>query len=122
MARHVLLIEDEPHISEAIRYILARDGWAVSTHADGTDAVEVVRATSPDILVLDVMLPGRTGFDILIELRADPRFANLPVLVLTAKGQEREREAAERAGASRFMSKPFSNADIVDSVRALADG
>ncbi|WP_121634220.1 response regulator transcription factor [Tropicibacter alexandrii] len=119
MAGQVLLIEDEPNIIEAIKFILSRAGWDVATHSNGVDAAEVVRARAPDILILDVMLPGRSGYDILRELRDDPGFADLPVLMLTARGQSKDREMAERAGASRFMTKPFANADVLDAVRAL---
>jgi len=119
MGRHVLLIEDEPHIAEAIRFILSRDGWRVSTHANGHDAVAQVHAARPDVLILDVMLPGASGFEVLSQLRATPETAHLPVLMLTAKGQGRDREAAERAGADMFITKPFSNAEILASVRSL---
>lgn len=121
MGRHVLLIEDEPNIAEAIRFILSRDGWSVSIHSDGADALARLHDQNPDVLVLDVMLPGRSGFEILADLRADPAFRLLPVLVLTARGQDRERDAALRAGASRFLSKPFANGDLVAQVRALAE-
>ena len=119
MAGQVLLIEDEPNIIEAIKFILSRAGWDVATHSNGVDAADVVRARAPDVLILDVMLPGRSGYDILRELRDDPAHANLPVLMLTARGQTKDREMAERAGASRFMTKPFANADVLDAVRAL---
>ncbi|WP_102222802.1 response regulator transcription factor [Acidimangrovimonas sediminis] len=119
MGNHVLLIEDEPNISEALRFLLTRDGWRVSTHADGRDAVHRVRSLRPDVLVLDVMLPGRSGFEVLEDLRADPGLAGLPVLMLTAKGQERDREQAERLGATRFMTKPFANTEILAAVRDL---
>lgn len=119
MTSHVLLIEDEPNIAEAIRFILTRDGWRVSTHGGGGDALEAVRAAQPDLLILDLMLPGLSGLEILTAIRADPATTALPVLMLTAKGQGRDREAAERAGANLFMSKPFSNADILASVRTL---
>ena len=116
---HVLLIEDEPNIAEAIRFILTRDGWSVSTLDDGAAAVAAVHDQRPDIVILDLMLPGLSGLEIVETLRADPATQSLPVLMLTAKGAGREREAAERAGVSRFMTKPFSNADILASVRAL---
>lgn len=116
---HVLLIEDEPNIAEAIRFILSRDGWRVSIHPEGAGAVEAVRCIAPDIVILDAMLPGQSGFDILTRLRADPDMADLPVLMLTARGQSRDREAAEKAGVSRFMTKPFSNAEILEQVRLL---
>ncbi|RUS60549.1 DNA-binding response regulator [Pseudorhodobacter sp. E13] len=119
MGKHVLLIEDEPNIAEAIRFILTRDGWQVSTYAGGEGAVQTVQAQRPDVLILDVMLPGMSGFEILSQLRAMPEFADLRVLMLTAKGQGRDRETAEQMGADMFMTKPFSNADILASVRAL---
>jgi DNA-binding response OmpR family regulator len=122
MAAHVLLIEDEPHIAEAIRFILTRDGCRVSLHGGGPDAVKAVSTARPDVLILDVMLPGISGFDILSALRADPATEHLPVLMLTAKGQGRDREAAQRAGASLFISKPFSNAEILAAVRSLVAG
>jgi len=119
MNRKVLLIEDEPNIIEAIRFLLSRDGWQVETHSDGTDAVDVIRAAKPDLIVLDVMLPGKSGMDILRDLREIDELAGLPVLMLTARGQLRDRAMAEKAGVSRFMTKPFSNTEVVTAVRDL---
>ncbi len=119
MGRHVLLIEDESNIAEAIRFLLTRDGWQVDTHADGTDAVEVVCAAKPDLVILDMMLPGKSGMDILRELRAIDGLHELPVLMLTARGQSRDRDMAEKAGVSRFMTKPFSNVEVLSAVRDL---
>lgn len=119
MGKHVLVIEDEPNIIEAISFILSRDGWAVDTHSNGHDAVDVVRAKAPDLVILDVMLPGKSGYDILSELRDDARTRDLPVLMLTARGQTKDRELAERIGASRFMTKPFSNAEVLEALREL---
>ncbi len=120
MQKRVLLIEDEPNIIEAIRFILSRDGWSVATHSDGETALAAIRASLPDVLVLDVMLPGRSGFDILADLRADPGLQALPVLMLTARGQGGARDAAEHAGADRFLSKPFANAEVLATLRELA--
>ena len=122
MAGRVLLIEDEPNIIEAIRFILSRDGWRVDTHSDGATAVAAVGRRRPDVVILDVMLPNRSGFDILRDLRGDPETADLPVLMLTARGQKADRERAERCGVSRLMSKPFSTAEVLGSVRELARG
>jgi DNA-binding response OmpR family regulator len=119
MGKHVLLIEDEPNINEAIRFILGREGWTVTSHDEGDGALEVIRSTRPDLLILDVMLPGRSGFEILRDLRADPTLENLPVMMLTAKSNHRDREKAVHYGVSRFMSKPFANADFLTSVREL---
>ncbi|MDR9485588.1 MULTISPECIES: response regulator transcription factor [Sediminimonas] len=119
MGKHVLVIEDEPNIIEAISFILMRDGWTVDTHSNGHDALDAVAARAPDLVILDVMLPGRSGYDILTDLRAAPETRDLPVLMLTARGQAKDRELAERLGASRFMTKPFSNAEVLDALRAL---
>lgn len=120
MGKRVLLIEDEPNIIEAIRFILSRDGWTVETQSDGAGAVAAVEAKQPDIVILDVMLPNKSGFEILRELRALPGHAARPVLMLTARGQTKDREMAETLGVSTFMTKPFSNSDMLDAVRGLA--
>ncbi|WP_373353287.1 response regulator transcription factor [Pseudoroseicyclus sp. CXY001] len=122
MAKRVLLIEDEPNIIEAISFILTRDGWTVHTHSDGETAAERVRAHPPDLIILDVMLPGRSGYDILRDLRADALTERLPVMMLTARGQSKDRDMALRLGADHFMIKPFSNAEILAHVRTLAGG
>ena len=122
MGGTVLLIEDEPNITEAIRFILSRDGWRVETHANGATAIAAVEAAMPDLIILDAMLPDKSGFDILGELRARDDFATLPILMLTARGQERDRERANALGASQFMTKPFSNEEVLATVRDLVAG
>ena len=119
MSRHVILSEDEPNITEAIRFLLTRDGWSVDAHADGSDAVEVIEAAQPDLVILDLMLPGKSGLEIIRELREVESLKALPVLMLTARGQMKDREMAERAGVTRFMTKPFSNAEVLTAVRDL---
>lgn len=119
MGKNVLLVEDELNIAEAIKFLLSREGWQVDTHSNGTDAAEVIRDRKPDLVVLDVMLPGKSGFDILEELRGNDQTSDLPVLMLTARGQSRDREMAEKAGVSRFMTKPFSNTEVLTAVRDL---
>jgi DNA-binding response OmpR family regulator len=119
MTAHVLLIEDEPNISEAIRFILSRDGCTVTTLNDGSGLAETLSKDLPDLVILDLMLPGISGMELLVRLRADPATQDLPVMMLTAKGQGRDREAAERAGADLFMTKPFSNDDFRAAVRQL---
>lgn len=122
MSKHVVLVEDETNIAEAIRFLLGRDGWRVETLANGGNAAEVIRAAKPDLVMLDVMLPGKTGFEILAELRSDDSLADLPILMLTARGQARDREMALQAGVSRFMTKPFSNEEMLTAVRELTTG
>lgn len=119
MSKRVLLIEDETNIIEAVSFILSRDGWDVKTHSNGHDAMEVIRARSPDLIILDVMLPGRSGFEILQDIRADAEVSGRPVLMLTARGQDSDRDLAERYGATKYMTKPFSNAEVLATVRDL---
>lgn len=116
---HVLLVEDEQNIAEAMRFILAREGWRVSHVADGTQVLDSLRRDLPDLLILDHMLPGLSGLDILAALRADPAMSHLPVMMLTARG--RDRDLATQAGADRFVSKPFSNAELLAEVRAMME-
>ena len=119
MGKRVLLIEDEPNIIEAISFILSRDGWTVHTHEDGETAMAKVLSFPPDLIILDVMLPGRSGFDILRDLRAEAQTADIPVMMLTARGQAKDRDLALRLGANHFMTKPFSNTEVRDHVRSL---
>lgn len=121
MGKRVLLIEDEPNIIEAISFILSRDGWTVHTHQDGTTAMTKVQAQPPDMIILDVMLPGRSGFDILRDLRATDATKDIPVMMLTARGQEKDRALAIRLGANHFMTKPFSNTEVRDYVRTMME-
>lgn len=118
--RRILLVEDEPHIAEAIRFILTRAGWLVAVEPDGAAVLGRIRTLRPKVVVLDVMLPGRSGLDILTDLRTDPAFSTLPVLMLTARGHGRDREAAEQAGATAFLAKPFANADVLAAVERIA--
>jgi len=119
MAGTVLLIEDEPHIVEALTFLLEREGWHVETQSNGADAAQTAARLLPDVIILDVMLPNKSGMEILAELRANAVTAQKPVLMLTAKGQARDRAAAEEAGVSVFMTKPFSNQAIIDTIRNL---
>lgn len=119
MTRQILLIEDEPNIAEAIRFLLTRDGFSVAHVANGSDAMGAIVQHCPDLVILDLMLPGKSGLQILTDMRADLAMATLPVLMLSAKGQERDREAALAAGVSAFMTKPFDNREMREAVRAL---
>lgn len=118
--KSILLVEDEANIIEAVRFLLTRDGWHVEAHADGSTALQRIRERQPDLIILDLMLPGKSGLDILRELRAETQFQDLPVLMLTARGQNQDRDLARQAGASRFMTKPFSNDEVLEAVRELA--
>jgi two-component system, OmpR family, response regulator len=118
----VLIAEDEPGILESLDYILRRAGWSISAVTDGEAALEAVTRLKPRVLVLDMMLPKRSGFEVLKQLRAEERTRTIPVLVLTAKGQQHDRRVAEDLGASGFVTKPYANDEVVGAVRRLLDG
>lgn len=118
-AKRVLIAEDEPHIVESLRFILSREGYDVDDAPDGEAAWDRLSTARPDVLILDVMLPRLNGFDLLRRLRADPAAAAVPVIMLTAKGQAQDRRTALDAGADAFITKPFSNRDVVEHVRRL---
>lgn len=119
MAVDVLIAEDEPSILESLDFILRRAGWSIQSVTDGDAALSAVRQSRPRIVVLDVMLPKRSGFEVLKQIRADAATRALPVLVLTAKGQAQDRRTAEELGADSFITKPYANVDVVKEVRRL---
>ena len=119
LAIDILIAEDEPSILMSLDFILRRAGWTVSAVTDGDAAVAAVRRLLPRIVVLDVMLPKRGGFDVLKEIRNSLETRSIPVLILTAKGQQQDRRTAEELGASGFVTKPYANAEVVGAVRQL---
>jgi len=119
LAVDVLIAEDEPSILESLDFILRRAGWSIQSVTDGEAALSAVRRLQPRIVVLDVMLPKRSGFEVLKQIRSDSVTRELPVLVLTAKGQAQDRRTAEELGADSFITKPYANVDVVNEVRRL---
>ncbi len=120
MATRVLIAEDEPHIVESLSFVLEREGCAVRAALDGEAALRELRAGATDLLILDLMLPRMNGFEVLKAVKADPALKSIPVIVLTAKGQAHDRRLVEAIGAEGFMTKPFSNREVVERVRQLA--
>ena len=116
----VLIAEDDRNIVEALSFVLGRDGFEVSAVLDGEKALRSLRAAPPDVMILDLMLPRRNGFEVLKLVKSDPALRALPVIVLTAKGQPQDRQLAEQIGVEGFMTKPFSNTDVLEAVRRLA--
>ena len=119
MAVRVLIVEDEPHIVESLSFVLSREGFSVASVLDGEAALESLRRDPPDLMILDVMIPRLNGFEVLKIVKADPALRVIPVMVLTAKGQLQDRRLAEEIGSDGFMTKPFSNREIVEQVRRL---
>lgn len=122
MAKRILLAEDEPNIVESLTFLLERAGFDVASEMNGQTALDAVLTNLPDVIILDVMLPGLDGSEILRHLRADARTQALPVLMLTAKGQREDRETALDSGANLFITKPFTNSEVIAAVTRLANG
>lgn len=122
MTKQILLVEDEPNIVVSLTFLFERAGFTVATEQNGHKALEIALYEPPDALVLDVMLPGLDGFEVLRRLRADPRGKSLPVLMLTAKGQREDRENAVKFGADMFITKPFSNTEVLKAMEKLTGG
>lgn len=120
MTARVLIAEDEPNIVESLSFILGREGCDVTAVFDGEAVLARLRSDRPDVVILDVMLPKMNGFEVLKRIKSDPELRSLPVLVLTAKGQDKDRKTAEELGADAFVTKPFANRDIVERVMGLA--
>jgi two-component system phosphate regulon response regulator PhoB len=119
VAAKILICDNEDALRELVCATLAPAGYETVEARDGDQSLELARSEQPDLIVLDMMMPGRTGVEVLRELRADPRFSATPVVMLTARTQVRDREAAEAAGADRFVGKPFSPLElgaVVDSL------
>lgn len=115
----ICVIEDEPNIIEAMRYLFESEGWEVAVVSDGAKAIAAVHEMRPSLIVLDYMLPNQSGLAVARELRDDSATASLPILMLSAKGQHKDKEQAQLAGINLFMTKPFANSDLLDNVKQL---
>ena len=118
----VLIAEDEPNIVESLTFLVERAGFAVVSVQDGATALQSIQNLRPALVVLDVMLPMVNGFEVLQSVKGSPDLKDIPILVLTARGQEVDRQRAEALGADAFISKPFSNRDVVQRVCELSGG
>lgn len=119
MPKKVLLVDDEPNILLSLEFLMQRAGYQVETAADGDAALQLIAATPPDLVLLDVNMPKRDGFDVCQTLRANPNWAAVRVIMLTAKGRDVEREKGIALGADDYITKPFSTQDVIDKVQAI---
>jgi DNA-binding response OmpR family regulator len=115
----VLVAEDEPNIVESLSFILIRSGCNVTSVSDGEAALTSILAEKPNVVILDVMLPKMNGFEVLKAVRSDASVKDIPIIILTAKGQSQDRRMAEEIGANAFITKPFSNQHIIETVQKL---
>ena len=119
MKKSVVIIEDEPFIIEALTFLLENEGLDVRSISDGVNAIDFIIKSKPNLVILDITLPNVSGMKILEDIRSMDEISNLPVLMLTAKGQKKDRRAAEEAGVSKFMTKPFDNQELIENVKAM---
>ena len=122
MTKRVLLAEAEPNIGESRTFLLDRAGFEVTVKTDGRQSLNAALDDVPDVLILDVLLPELDGYEVLRQLRSDRRTNELPVVMLTAKGQREDRDTALECGADLFITKPFANSEIIAAVKQLARG
>ncbi len=116
---HILVVEDDPRLRERLARYLTSEGFRVTAAGEAADARAKLRAINPDLMVLDVMMPGETGLDLVQSLRGDAQYADLPVLLLTARGAPEDRIAGFEAGADDYLGKPFEPRELVLRIRAL---
>jgi len=116
---HVLVVDDEEDILELVRFNLAREGYVVSCATSGEDTLDISRTDKPSLIVLDLMLPGIDGLEVTRILKDDPETTNIPIIMLTAKGEEADIVAGLELGADDYVTKPFSPRILVARVKAI---
>ena len=122
MNKRVLIADDEPNIVISLEFLMKREGHEVSVARDGQQALDAIRRIRPDLVLLDVMMPFKTGYEVLQELRADETIAHTKVLMLTAKGRDTDTAKGLALGADAYMTKPFSTKELAERVRQMLDG
>ncbi len=119
MSKHVLIADDEPNIVVSLEFLMKREGHRVSVARDGDAALAMIRELKPDLVLLDVMMPGRGGFDVCQAVRADDSLAGIRILMLSAKGRDTDVAKGSALGADAYMTKPFSTKELAEKVREL---
>lgn len=117
MGKKILAVEDDPSFSRYISYMLTKEGYDVVMASNGLSGLRMAREENADLIILDVMLPGLDGFEVCHRLRAEPKTAGLPVLMLSAKGQDADRLTALRVGATEFLAKPIDREVLLAKIR-----
>jgi len=117
----VVVVEDEPNIVESLSFILNQAGYEVVVATDGEAAISLLDKIEASVVVLDVMLPKRSGFEVLKWIRSHNRIASVPVLILSAKGQQQDQRTAEALGVDAFITKPFANRDVMACINRLCN-
>jgi len=119
MSKHVLIADDEPNIVISLEFLMKREGHRVTVARDGDAALDTIRRERPDLVLLDVMMPGKSGFEVCQAVRADEALAAVKILMLSAKGRDTDLAKGSALGADAYMTKPFSTRELADKVREL---
>lgn len=119
MAKRILIVEDDPSLLRAVSYILEKEGYEVLTAMNGLEGLTKAKGENPDLLILDVMLPGIDGFEVCHRLRAESQTAQLPILMLSAKGQAADKTMGLQVGANEYLTKPVERLVLLGKVEAL---
>ncbi len=119
MQKKILVADDEPNIVISLEYLLQREGYAVLIARDGQEAIEVITRERPDLVLLDVMMPKKSGFEVCQALRANEQLQNTKILMLTAKGRDTDMAKGTALGADDYMTKPFSTRELVAKVALM---
>lgn len=119
MANKILVVDDEPNIVLSLEFLMKQAGFQVRTAADGEAALAAIAAEQPDLVLLDVMMPRKNGYEVCQAIRANPDWQSVRIVMLTAKGREVEREKGLALGADDYITKPFSTQEVVERVREL---
>jgi two-component system, OmpR family, alkaline phosphatase synthesis response regulator PhoP len=119
MAARILIAEDEPNIVASLQFLLQKNEYEVRVARDGEEALQLVESFMPDLVLLDVMMPVRNGFDVCRKIRENPALRRIRIVMLTARGRDAERDEGLALGADAYVSKPFSTKELVAKVRQL---
>jgi DNA-binding response OmpR family regulator len=119
MSRRILIVDDEPNIVISLEFLMRREGYEVEIASDGEAAMKSLAESAPDLVLLDVMLPRMNGFEVCQQIRANPAWRAIKILVLTARGRDSEIARGLTLGADLYVTKPFSTRDLVAQVRRL---
>ena len=117
--KHVLIADDEANIVVSLEFLMNREGHLVSVARDGDAALAAIRELRPDLVLLDVMMPGRSGFEVCQAVRADESLAGVKILMLSAKGRDTDLAKGSALGADAYMTKPFATRELAERVREL---
>jgi DNA-binding response OmpR family regulator len=122
MARKILIVDDEPNIVLSLEFLMKQAGYQVRTAGDGEAGLAAIAADCPDLVLLDVMMPRKNGYEVCQAIRDNPAWQAVRVIMLTAKGRDVEREKGLALGADDYVTKPFSTQEVVEKVRELLAG